>query len=137
MAREALLPEINTNPSRYVELAQTLASTAALHRDGELIGLERTFAHLHNRTLRLAPSYNEVNEVAEQCPNAGDRLAGRAAWILANANQLRVYEVHSLLWNGVESEPISPVLGQLSRTLGQEPKVTDTELRRLANYKKL
>src|SRR4051812_27636448 len=109
MAREIDIPAINTNPSMFEELAQALASAVAYMRDQtKLSELKETFEHLYLHALRQPPCYNEVNELTGQCLNAGDRMAGQAAWILQNVRPLRVYGVHSQLWHEVKGVHSSP-----------------------------
>ncbi len=137
MANQALLPAINTNPSIFEELAQALASAIAYMRDhGGLAELETTFEHLYLRALRQPPCYDEVNDLTGQCLNAGDRLAGRAAWMLLNVSQLRVYGVHSLLWHEVNRQHSSPLLDQIAHALERESKLSVSDLRHMAGDKK-
>lgn len=137
MAKETLLPSINTNPSMFEELAQALASAIAYMRDrNSLQELQENFEHLYRRALRQPPCYNEVNELTGQCLNAGDRLAGRAAWMLVNVSQLRVYGVHSLLWNEVHGQFSSPLLDQMALALGRESQVSAGDLRHMSSDKK-
>lgn len=137
MAREIDIPTINTNPSMFEELAQALASAVAYMRDQtNLSELKETFEHLYRHALRQPPCYNEVNELTGQCLNAGDRMAGQAAWILQNVRQLRVYGVHSQLWHEVKGVHSSPLLDQMAHALNQTSTLTSGDLRHMGGDKK-
>jgi hypothetical protein len=135
---QALLPQVqNTNPSRFEELAGVLASVVSYFRDNQgLRELEKDFQHLYQRALSQPPCYSEVNELTGQCLNAGDRMAGRAAWLLPNLENLRIYGVHSLLWHEVQGEYSAPLLQQMASALGVESRLSAEDVEHMAGDKK-
>jgi hypothetical protein len=132
MAFEEVTQLLNTNPSQFGELAEALTTIIAYQRDTRLGGMMEDFEHLYRRALDQPPSYREVNELTGQTLKAGDRMAGQAAWLLLNTEQLQVYGVHSLLWHEVASEYSSPLLDQMAKALRVKSQVTNEELRTLA-----
>ena len=89
------------------------------------------FQRLFKRALRQPPSYLEVTELTGQSMNSGDRRAGRAAWLLANIENLEVYGVHSKVWHKNGSEYSAPVLDQLARAIDHESQLTHADLQKL------
>src|SRR5712671_6318840 len=88
MLQELLPQVVNTNPSQFEELAGVLASVFYYYRDHHTLDkLQQDFQHLYRRALAQPPCYTEVNELTGQCLNAGDRMAGKAAWMLLNIQQ--------------------------------------------------
>jgi hypothetical protein len=71
-----------------------------------------------------------VTELAGPGLSAGDRRAGRAAWLLCNTQGLDVYSVHSLFWHEVDGRFSSPILDQVGRAVGlkSELSVDDHQL---------
>ena len=105
---------LNTNPSRFEELAGVIATAYAYYEEGN--GLERLhsdFVHLYRRALDQPPSYSEINEITGQSLSSGDRMAGQMAWMLQKIEDLRIYGVHSMLWHEVDKVFTAPLLDQV------------------------
>lgn len=137
MARDLSLSTVNTNPSRFEELAGVLASAAAYLRDYDnLDKLVDDFQHLYRRALSQPPCYAEVNELTGQSLSSGDRMAGKAAWMLQNLESLQVYGVHSLLWHEVHGVYSAPLLEQMGRAFGVESRLSPEDLRHMGGDKK-
>ena len=63
-------------------------------------------------------------------------MAGKAAWIIQNVRQIRVYGVHSLLWHEVGKQFSSPLIEQMAHALGRRSALATADLRHMAADKK-
>jgi hypothetical protein len=126
----------NTNPSRFEELANALATVFAYHRDAGLKAMQDDFDHLYRRALDQPPCYREVNELTGQSLSSGDRMAGLAAWTLLNIEQLRVYEVHSQVWHETGGRVSAPLLDQIATAVGVPSQLTNEDLQNVTCGKK-
>lgn len=55
---------LNSNPSRFEELAGVIATAYAYLEEGRAMGkLLEDFEHLYRRALDQPPCYNEINEI--------------------------------------------------------------------------
>ena len=81
---------LNTNPSRFEELAGVIATAYAYYEEGR--GMEKLlsdFQHLYRRALDQPPCYREINEITGQSLTSGDKIAGQTAWMLQNMETCR------------------------------------------------
>jgi len=100
---------LNTNPSRFEELAGAITTAYSYYEEGmRLEKLLSDFQHLYHRALDQPPCYSEINEITGQSISSGDRLAGQTAWMLQKVESLRVYGVHSMLWHEVDKVYTAP-----------------------------
>src|SRR5271157_5330557 len=128
---------LNTNPSRFEELAGAIATAYSYYEEG--MGLEKLlsdFQHLYHRALDQPPCYSEINEITGQSLSSGDRLAGQTAWMLQKVESLRVYGVHSMLWHEVDKVYTAPLLDQMGIALGVPSRLTQEDLKHMADDKK-
>lgn len=128
---------LNTNPSRFEELAGVIATAYAYLEEGN--GLEKLtddFEHIYLRALNQPPCYSEINEITGQSLSTGDRMAGQTAWMLQTIEQLQVYGVHSLLWHEVDKVYSAPLIEQMGTALGITSRLTKEDLKRMADDKK-
>jgi len=89
---------LNTNPSRFEELAGVIATAYAyLEEDNGLVRMLTDFQHIYRRALDQPPCYSEINEITGQSLSSGDRMAGQSAWMLQKMEGMRIYGVHSML----------------------------------------
>ncbi len=90
------------------------------------------------RNLKFIPRgvYDEVNELTGQSLSSGDRMAGKAAWMLQNLENLQIYGVHSLLWHEVHGVYSAPLLEQMGRAFNVESRLPSEDLRHMAGDKK-
>src|SRR5271170_5236841 len=119
---------LNTNPSRFEELAGVIATACAYLEEG--MGLDRLltdFQHLYLRALEQPPCYNEINEITGQSLTSGDRMAGQTAWMLQKMEGLRVYGVHSMLWHEVDKVYSAPLIDQMGMALGVPSRLTQED----------
>jgi hypothetical protein len=128
---------LNTNPSRFEELAGVIATATAYYEEGR--GMEKLFddfQHLYRRALDQPPCYSEINEITGQSLSAGDRMAGQTAWMLQKIESLRVYGVHSMLWHEVDKVYTAPLIDQMAVALGIPSRLTQEDLKHMADDKK-
>lgn len=133
MPQTALVNEVNTNPLAFEELATSLASLAAYSRDagGDMAAPIRDFEQRLTHALKQPASYAEITELTGQSASAGDRRAGRGAWLLMNIECLSVQAVHSLLWHKKSGRYSVPLLDQMARALAKLPQLLDDDLQAL------
>jgi hypothetical protein len=137
MSHETSVRVVNTNPSRFQELAGILAAVYAYYQEGA--GLERLvddFRHIYQRALDQPPCYNEINEITGQSLSSGDRLAGQTAWMLHKIENLHICGVHSMLWHEVDGVHTSPLIDQMASTLGMTSQLTRDDLKTMSGDKK-
>jgi hypothetical protein len=128
---------LNTNPSRFEELAGVIATAYAYYEEGR--GLEKLledFQHLYRRALDQPPCYSEINEITGQSLTSGDRMAGQTAWMLQKIESLRVYGVHSMLWHEVDKVYTAPLIDQIGIALGIPSRLTQEDLKHMAADRK-
>jgi hypothetical protein len=117
---------VNANPLAFEELVTSLASLMAYAQDGIEESVSE-FQRLYRQALRQPPNYKEITELTGEALSPADRRAGRTAWLLMNIESLKVYGVHSLVWHNKNGKYSAPILEQLSRVLGEEPKLSSAE----------
>ncbi len=128
---------LNTNPSRFEELAGVIATAYAYLDEGRAMHkLLDDFQHLYRRALDQPPCYNEINEITGQSLTSGYRMAGQTAWMLQKMEGLRVYGVHSMLWHEVDKVYSAPLIDQMGLALGIPSRLTQEDLKRMADDKK-
>jgi hypothetical protein len=93
-------------------------------KDG-MTGILDDFHHLYQHALQQPPSYREVTELAGHGAKSCDSRAGRAAWLLMNIRQARIYGVHSLVHHKVSGKYAAPILNQVGTALGIKSALSD------------
>ncbi|MCH8879219.1 MAG: hypothetical protein IID34_04975 [Planctomycetes bacterium] len=133
MPHEIDLKAVNTNPLAFEELAMSLASLTAYFRDGEgdMADPIRDFEKRFTQAMQQPASYTEITELTGQSLSAGDRCAGRGAWLLMNIENLAVCAVHSLLWHNKSGRYSIPLLDQMAAVLGIPSQLDEDDLQML------
>lgn len=128
-----LKKEVNTNPLAFEELATSLASLTTYFRDGEgdMENPIRDFESLFTQAMQQPASYVEITELTGQSLSAGDRCAGRGAWLLMKIENLVVCAVHSILWHNKNGQYSIPLVDQMAAVLYTPSQLNGVDLQML------
>ncbi|WP_428308873.1 hypothetical protein [Lacipirellula sp.] len=121
---------VNTNPMVFEELATSLATLATYAR-GDMGDPVKEMEHLYRRALQEPPSYEEITSITGHNMETHDRECGRAAWLLANIEDLQVHGVHTLVWHKINREFTAPILNQIARATGKPSQLTHEQIQKL------
>ncbi|MBX3427595.1 MAG: hypothetical protein KF688_18085 [Pirellulales bacterium] len=120
----------NTNPMVFEELATSLATLATYAR-GDMDVPFKEMEHLYRRALQEPPSYEEITSITGHNMETNDRECGRAAWLLANIEDLQVHGVHTLVWHKVKKKYSAPILDQIARATGKPSQLSHEQIQKL------